>query len=186
MTLRIAIGLALSLAGAGCKNNDPGADVVKTFTELRDRVCQCTDQACIDKVTKESVGDALKNPGPSGAKLDEATRNKLDQLTAETTTCMTKFATPAPAPAPTPAANDHDAEAAAGDLPAECAAWKAAVDKLAGCDKLPAQDRANMKKTFDNAAAKWATMTTPEQKATIASECKAASEITTSATKVCQ
>jgi len=40
-------------------------------------------------------------------------------------------------------------------LPAECNDYKAMVDKLAGCDKLPAASRDMLKKSFDDSAKAW-------------------------------
>ncbi|MGE0550700.1 MAG: hypothetical protein AB7O24_08170 [Kofleriaceae bacterium] len=180
---KLMIALALAFAGAGCKENQPGADLVQWTTAQRDRMCKCTDAACVEKVTADGVAEAIKNPGPSNQKLDEATQTKVNELTAEMIKCMEKLAAPAMPPAPT--AEEPAAAAPAGDLPPECGEWKATVDKLGACDKIAADNRKAMKQTFDNAAAKWATMTTPEQRKTIAEECKSASEMMKNAVKVC-
>lgn len=75
-----------------------------------------------------------------------------------------------------PAAKSSDpaaAPVAAGELPTECTAYKAAIDKLASCDKLPAASRDALKQAYDAASTQWANLPA-EQKTTLATGCKAA------------
>lgn len=56
------------------------------------------------------------------------------------------------------AAPDTESPAPSGDtagLPAECADYKAMVEKLASCDKLPQASRDMLKKTFDDSSKAW-------------------------------
>jgi hypothetical protein len=46
--------------------------------------------------------------------------------------------------------------APAAGLPAECADYKALIEKLAACDKMPAASRDMLKKSFDDASKQWA------------------------------
>ena len=99
--------------------------------------------------------------------------------------------TPAAAPAPTPAAPAATgsaaaaAPAAAGDLPAECNEYKAAIDKLSSCDKMPQQARDALKQAYDQASAGWANLPA-EAKANLATACKAGADaVMTSAKQVC-
>jgi len=98
--------------------------------------------------------------------------------------------TPAAAPAPTPAApaatgSAAAAPAAAGDLPAECNEYKAAIDKLSTCDKMPQQARDALKQAYDQASAGWANLPA-DAKANLATACKAGADaVTTSAKQVC-
>jgi hypothetical protein len=61
------------------------------------------------------------------------------------------------------------------ELPAECAEYKAMIDKLATCDKMPKESRDSLKQAFDAAAPTWANVT-PETKATVAESCKKAAD----------
>ncbi len=65
---------------------------------------------------------------------------------------------------------------AAGDMPAECAEYKALADKLASptCDKLGAQ-RDTLKASFDDSWKAWAALPAADRAST-AGACKAAAE----------
>jgi len=65
--------------------------------------------------------------------------------------------------------------AAAGELPAECAAYKASIEKLASCDKLPQGTRDSLKGQFDLASGAWATVPA-DGKAAQAAACKTADD----------
>lgn len=65
--------------------------------------------------------------------------------------------------------------AAAGDLPKECADYKAAVDKLATCEQLPAETRESLKKAYEQTSAAWANVPA-EGKAALATACKSATD----------
>ena len=64
---------------------------------------------------------------------------------------------------------------AAGELPAECAAYKASIEKLASCDKLPQPTRDSLKGQFDLASGAWATVPA-DGKAAQAAACKTADD----------
>jgi hypothetical protein len=97
-----------------------------------------------------------------------------------------KAATPTTATTTTTTTTDKAAApAAAGDLPAECNEYKASIDKLASCDKMPQQARDALKQAYDQASAGWANLPA-EAKANLATACKAGTDaVTTSAKQVC-
>ena len=68
--------------------------------------------------------------------------------------------------------------AASGDMPQECADYKAAIDKLASCDKLPQASRDAMKQGFDAMSSSFATMKDmpAESKKALADSCKAGAD----------
>jgi hypothetical protein len=75
--------------------------------------------------------------------------------------------------------------AGGGDLPAECNDYKAAIEKLASCDKMPQQARDALKNAYDQASAGWANLPA-EAKANLATACKAGADaVTQSAKQVC-
>ena len=77
------------------------------------------------------------------------------------------------------------AAAGGGDLPAECNDYKAAIEKLASCDKMPQQARDALKNAYDQASAGWANLPA-EAKANLATACKAGADaVTQSAKQVC-
>jgi hypothetical protein len=72
-----------------------------------------------------------------------------------------------------------------GDLPAECNDYKAAIDKLSSCDKMPQQARDALKNAYEQASAGWANLPA-EAKANLATACKAGADaVTQSAKQVC-
>jgi hypothetical protein len=85
-----------------------------------------------------------------------------------------KPADPAAAPAADPAA--APAAAPAGDLPAECTDYKAALEKLATCDKLPAASKDAFKNAWTGIETSLTAATTPEAKAAVGQACKAGAD----------
>jgi len=73
----------------------------------------------------------------------------------------------------------------AGDLPAECAAYKAGIEKLATCDKLPAEARASLKQAYEASATGWASVPA-EGKAALATACKTAADALAQTAAACQ
>ncbi len=87
------------------------------------------------------------------------------------------------APAPVQkAAEPAPADKAAAPLPADCNDYKAAIDKLASCDKLPAETRDQLKKAFETTSSAWASLT-PEAKAGLGPSCKTALDAVNTAAK---
>jgi hypothetical protein len=74
--------------------------------------------------------------------------------------------------------------AAAGDLPAECADYKAAIDALAKCEKLPQATRDALKQSYDQTSAAWATVPA-EGKAALGTACKSAADAVKQSAAAC-
>ena len=74
---------------------------------------------------------------------------------------------------------------AAADLPAECAEYKAGIEKLATCDKLPQESRDSMKKAYEASSAAWASVPA-EGKAALATACKSAADALKQTATACQ
>lgn len=68
--------------------------------------------------------------------------------------------------------------AAAGEMPKDCADYKAMLDKVVACDKLPQPTRDAMKKSYDTMSKSFATIKTmpADQQKTIADGCKTAAD----------
>jgi hypothetical protein len=79
---------------------------------------------------------------------------------------------------------DEVKPAAAGDLPAECADYKAAIDSLAKCDKLPQATRDALKQSYDQTSAAWASVPA-EGKAALGTACKAAADAVKQSATAC-
>ena len=73
---------------------------------------------------------------------------------------------------------------AAGDLPAECADYKAAIDALAKCEKLPQATRDALKQSYDQTSAAWASVPA-EGKAALGTACKSAADAVKQSAAAC-
>ena len=122
-------------------------------------------------------------------KGDTAATDNKDTTATPKAAEGTPAATPTPAPTgAAPAAGTAPAApaaAAAGDLPAECNEYKATIDKLATCDKMPQASRDALKQAYEKDSAGWASIPA-DGKANLATACKAATDaVNTSAKQVC-
>jgi hypothetical protein len=111
-------------------------------------------------------------------KKEEATPATTEAPKTTEPAAMDPAAKPAdPAATPTPAADPAAAPAAAaGDLPAECADYKAALEKLGACDKLPAASKDAYKTAWTGVETSLTGATTPEAKAAVGQACKAGAD----------
>lgn len=74
---------------------------------------------------------------------------------------------------------------AAGGLPADCTAYKAEIDKLMTCDKMPVAARDAMKQAYDQASAGWSNLPADALPA-LATACRAGADaVMQSARSVC-
>ena len=87
-------------------------------------------------------------------------------------------------PAETKPAETKPTEAKAGDLPAECNDYKAAIEALAKCDKLPQATRDALKQSYDQTSAAWASVPA-EGKAALGTACKSAADAVKQSAAAC-
>lgn len=73
---------------------------------------------------------------------------------------------------------------AAADLPAECAEYKAAIEKIRTCDKVPQQQRDALKQAYDTSSSAWANVPA-EGKAGLATSCKSATDAIKASAAAC-
>jgi hypothetical protein len=182
------IALAL-LSVAGCKKKSAGTgEALAKMRELKDEMCKCKDAKCAqdvsDKMTKWSQDQAKNQKEPP--KMSDADQKTAAQLGEEMGKCMQTAmgagsGSAAPA-APAGSASAAAPPAAAGDLPSECADYKAAVDRLSTCDKMAPKAREALKKAFDDASAGWANLPA-DAKGGLAPACKAGTDAVMSAAK---
>jgi hypothetical protein len=123
--------------------------------------------------------------GLAGCKKDETKNNA--PATTETAAPKTTDTPADPATPPTTAdTKPTEAQpAATGDIPAECNEYKAGIEKLASCDKLPPETKETLKKAYEQAAAGWANVPA-EGKAAVASACKSGADALKQAAAACQ
>jgi hypothetical protein len=109
-----------------------------------------------------------------------------DKATAKPTETETK---PADKPAETKPdetkpTETKPTEAKAGDLPAECGEYKAAIEALAKCDKLPQATRDALKQSYEQTSTAWATVPA-EGKAALGTACKSAADAVKQSAAAC-
>ena len=176
------------LSFSACKKkggDDSGAAMAK-MSEFKDEMCKCKDAKCAqdvsDKMTKWSQEQAKNQKEPP--KMSEADTKKAAEIGEQMGKCMQDaMGAGGEVPAGDTAAPGGDTPAAAaGDMPAECAEYKAAIDKLATCDKMPPAAREALVKAFDDASAGWANLPA-EAKAGLATSCKAGTDAVMAAAK---
>lgn len=111
----IVASALVGLAGfSGCGKKDKFDEVLGEMGTIKDKMCACTDKACVDKVQDEwkAYRKSMKDKMDKDAKPSEAQDKKGRELDDAMRTCRHKFddtgsaTTPTPtetAPAPTPA-----------------------------------------------------------------------------------
>jgi hypothetical protein len=109
--------------------------------------------------------------GAAGCKKKE--EKKTEATTEVKTTTETKT-TETPAADPNAKPTEATPPAPGGDLPAECNDYKAMIEKLASCDKMPQQSRDALKQGYDAMATGWANVGSmpAEAKKAMADGCK--------------
>jgi hypothetical protein len=180
------------LAFGGCKKkggDNGAAAAMAKMTELKDEMCKCKDAKCAqdvsDKMTKWGQEQSKTQKDPP--KMSDADQKKAAAIGEEMGKCMqaAMAATP-PAGSDTPAgsAGSAVAEPAAGadGLPVECAEYKAQVEKLKTCEKLPPKAKDALIKAFNDASAGWKDMPAGA-KAGLNTSCKAGTEAVAVAAK---
>src|SRR5215212_8622079 len=136
------------LAFAGCKKKagDSGAGAaLAKMTELKDEMCKCKDAKCAQDVSDKMAkwGQEQSKNQTQPPKMSDADQKKATAIGEELGKCMqTAMAATPPAGSDTPPAGSAGSAAAepgvgADGLPAECAEYRAHVEKLKTCEKLP-------------------------------------------------
>jgi hypothetical protein len=207
--ISIVFMAAMSLAAfSGCKKK--GGDMMAKMGEFKDKMCACKDKDCAMKVTDEMTKWGKENADKAAdQKPSDDDMKKAMEISKSMQECMTKAmgggdmgggmggdkpagdkpagdkpAGDKPADGSAAAGGDHPA-GGGGDLPKECEEYKAAIEKLASCDKLPQASRDALKQSYDAASAAWANVPA-EGKAQLATGCKAGADaVTQSAKAVC-
>jgi len=190
--LMIVFAAALSLmAVTGCKKKSGAGDAMAKMAEFKDKMCACKDTACATKVSDEMTkwSQDMAKDQKEPPKMSEEDTKKAAQIGDDMGKCMQKAMGAGGAPGgdmagsaagSAPAAGSAEGSAApaaagGGDLPKECQDYKAAIEKLSSCDKMPQQARDAMKSAFDQASTGWANLPA-EAKAGLATACKAGAD----------
>ena len=175
-----------SLGGCKKKGSDNAGAAMAKMTEFKDEMCKCKDPKCAQDVSDKMTKWSQSQPqGDKAPKMSEADTKKAQAIGEELGKCM--GAAMAVAPPPPPAGSDTAGSAGsaaptADGLPVECAEYKAQVEKLKPCEKLPAKAKEALIKAFEQASAGWVNM--PDgAKAGLSTSCKRGTEAVVVAAK---
>jgi hypothetical protein len=179
--LAMVVAIGLSLVACKDKASSTGAGTLGKLTELKDKMCACKDAACAKAVSDEMIAWGKQQPTDKAA-VDPKEQKRATEIGTQLGECMmrangmnpsTPTATASTAGSGGAAPTSPPVEAGSGSatgsgsavtalgasgLPKSCEDYKAAVDRLASCDKLSKQARETLAKGYTDAAAKWATM----------------------------
>jgi Sec-independent protein translocase protein TatA len=163
--LMLVLVAALAIGCGKKAGNDAGAAIEK-MREFKNEMCKCKDAKCAQDVSDRMskwTHDQSKE-GKSQPKFDEAQQKQASDLGKELGTCMgsAMMASTPPPPAgsdtATPAAGSAGSAATVAGLPKECDEYKAQVEKMKTCDKLPAAAKETLLKAYNDAVAGWASL----------------------------
>ena len=205
--LSICFVAALSLASFGCKKKGGMAEAKAKMNEFADKMCACKDTKCAQGVSDEMTkwSTEMSKTASKDEKPSEADMKDMEATTKKLTDCMQKAmgageagsaaagsdtgagsaAAGSGEAAGSAAAGSAAPAAAGGDLPAECNDYKAAIEKLATCDKLPQATRDALKQSYEQTSAAWANVPA-EGKAALATACKSAADAVKQSAAACQ
>jgi hypothetical protein len=185
-TLLLVVVLVLALSGCGKKGSEAkGADCTTSVTNavalsaeefkksgvtdaarqkiLEGSITRCKDDKWSPEVLK-CFADAKKSDDVSKCQ-QMMTKDQSDNLAKVILGAQPPDTGSGSAPTPdtgssgsgsSGSAEGAGSSAAATGLPAECTEYKALIEKLAACDKMPAASRDMLKKSFDDTAKAWA------------------------------
>jgi hypothetical protein len=192
--LTLALVAVLAVVGCGKKGGNDAAAAMAKMTEFKDEMCKCKDAKCAQDVSDRMSKwtQEQSQGGKAQPKLDEAQQKQASALGEALGKCMASAMT-ASTPPPPPAGSNTAGSDIAGSggpgsaaevagLPAECAEYKATVEKMRTCDKLPVRAKETLLKAYNDAAAGWASL--PEgAKAGLNVSCKRGTEALVAAAK---
>jgi hypothetical protein len=191
---KLTLVMVALLAFGGCKKKS-GTDTNATaamakMAEFKDEMCKCKDAKCAqdvsDKMTKWGEEQSKNQKEPP--KMSEADQKKASAIGEEMGKCMQTAMAATPPAAGSDAtgsagsAGSADPVATADGLPVECAEYKAQVEKLKTCEKLPPKAKDALIKAFNDASTGWKDMPAGA-KAGLNTSCKAGTEAVAVAAK---
>jgi hypothetical protein len=195
----VLLGVLLVASIGACKKKDGGGDGVG--------VPECDDyltrmDACAKKLGDKKGGEQLtkmanmmrdswtKDVKDAEMKkaMPDACKGATANMAKQMPECDWGVAAPA-APAGSAAAAPEGSAAApaaagGGDLPAECNDYKAAIEALSKCEKLPQATRDALKQSYEQTSAAWASVPA-EGRAALGTACKSAADAVKQSAAAC-
>ena len=184
----IAILTAATITGCGGKKKalgDKGAacdNIYTTYSSHQDKkvwkdACMAAPDEtvrCVNLIMDEGKDDDCKKAvnSPERTKLVQLINGKPDAPPAGGDMAGGGSAAPA------------GGGGGGGDLPAECNDYKAAIEALAKCDKLPQATRDALKQSYEQTSAAWAQVPA-EGRAALGTACKSAADAVKQSAAAC-
>ena len=145
--LTLALVTLLALGGCKKKADTSGAEAMAKMAEFKDAMCKCKDAKCAQDVSdKMTQWTQAQSSGKEPPKLSDADQKKAAQLGEDMGKCMQAAMAASTPPPPTGSDTAGSAGAAPGSaaaaptgLPKECDDYRATVEKLRTCTKVPAK-----------------------------------------------
>ncbi|MGE5181175.1 MAG: hypothetical protein ACM31C_03895 [Acidobacteriota bacterium] len=181
--MKLSITLVAVLCLAGCKSQTT-VDRLARLADLEQRMCACKagDAECAKQVQKELKANA---DASGQQKLTDDEVKRAADINAQIAACAAKASGGSFAGSGGPAGSgsaERPADVKPGELPKECGDWKAMIDKLASCDKMPEAQRKVMKDAYLEASKTWEGLP-PDGRTALAQACKAGAEAIESSAK---
>ena len=189
MRKTLLVAAALALSGCGKKGSEAKGDCAASVANAislsaEEFKKQGLDDATVAKIRESSVTRCKEDKWSNEILKCLADAKKADDvakcqqmMSKEQSDNMAKAIAGA-MPPPDPDSGSGSATEAppssdVAGLPAECAEYKAAVEKLASCEKMPQAGRDAMKQSFDAMSASWKDLDKlpPEAKASLVASC---------------
>lgn len=189
------------------KNNHreekPSEAKLKQLTQVGERYGECMAKAMDDRTGAAQPAGAVRLPYECDdyrmevgtlsncPKVPKKTRDALTQAYEQTAAAWVSVppeghaALGAACKAAADAVRQVSARCGASGLPKECLRYRAAILKLASCDKLPPETRDAIRESYEQAAAAW-TSVPPERRADLATACTSAAEAVEQSAATCK
>ncbi|HPH67425.1 MAG TPA: hypothetical protein PLF40_16830 [Kofleriaceae bacterium] len=175
-----AMGSMSGIMTKACTDGKWSSAVTDCMKAAKD---EASGEACKAKLTPEQLKSMTETMAAASKQMQEDMMKAMTPPAADGSAAPAADGSAAPAAdgsaagSAAPAADGSAAPAAAagGDMPQECKDYKAAIEKLATCDKLPQASRDAMKTGYETWEKSFANMPA-EGKAAAGTACKAAAD----------
>lgn len=192
----VLLGVLLVASIAACKKKGGGGVGVAECDDYLTRM-----DACSKKLGEKKGGEQLTkmanmmrdswskdvNDAEMKKSMPGVCKSAIENMAKQMPECDWGVAAPAPAGGAAAAPEGSAAAPAAaggGDLPAECNDYKAAIEALSKCEKLPQATRDALKQSYEQTAAAWASVPA-EGRAALGTACKSAADAVKQSAAAC-
>jgi hypothetical protein len=158
-----------------CDRKLGGGEMIAAMTQFKDKMCACQDKTCAEKVSQEMMVWA-KSHADDDSKPDSETMKEATEISEQMSKCMMKAYEDKSGGGGIGATIGEagGTMVAGGDLPPDCADYKAMIERLSTCSKMPQQSRDALKQSFEQMEKMWKDLGSmpPESKKAMGDACK--------------